>query len=386
LRIFPWFISFSITAAALGTAGCGSHSKPGPCPDCPQTTNHSVYVANEGGNQSTVSVLASDATTGVLTPKSGSPYNTGSGSMALAKNPLSGFIYVANNLSGNISGFSINSSTGALTPVPGSPFTAEIGVDSLTIDPQGGFLYAASEQSANLWIFSINSNGSLGSVGGSPMLISSSGSESSSVVVDPTGKYLYVITGSPVGIYGFSRNATTGGLTQLVGFPVPANGQANQTTFNPSGKFLLVTGTGVFGLEGGLEVFSLNAATGALSTTTASPVQVGRDPAGVVMDSSGTYVYVPNTADSTISAFTMDSSSGSLSSIGGSPFPSGGNGSINGPTGITADNISHFVYVCNASNDVSVFSINASNGALSPIGGSPFPDGGNGPRAILFVP
>ena len=91
-----------------------------------------------------MSVLASDATTGVLTPKSGSPYNTGSGSMALAKNPLSGFIYVANNLSGNISGFSINSSTGALTPVPGSPFTAEIGVDSLTIDPQGGFLYAAS--------------------------------------------------------------------------------------------------------------------------------------------------------------------------------------------------------------------------------------------------
>jgi 6-phosphogluconolactonase (cycloisomerase 2 family) len=273
-----------------------------------------------------------------------------------------------------------------MTPVPGSPFSAELGIDSLAIDPQGSFLYAASQRSANLWIFSVNTNGSLVSVGGSPMLITSSGSQSSSVVVDPSGKYLYVITGSPVGIYGFSRNTTTGALTQLVGFPVPVNGQANRSTFNPSGKFLLVTGHGVFGLEGGLEVFSLNTTTGALSTTAASPVQVGGDPSGVVVDVSGRYVYVSNTADATISAFTIDSNSGLLAGVAGSPFPSGGSGTVNGPTGITADNAGHFVYVCNASNDVSVFAVNGSTGALSPIASSPFPDGGNGPSAILFAP
>jgi hypothetical protein len=42
--------------------------------------------------------------------------------------------------------------------------------------------------------------------------------------------------------------------------------------------------------------------------------------------------------------------------------------------------------VCNASNDISVLSINSANGALTAISGSPFPDGGNGPHAIVFVP
>jgi len=40
--------------------------------------------------------------------------------------------------------------------------------------------------------------------------------------------------------------------------------------------------------------------------------------------------------------------------------------------------------VCNASNDISVFSTNG-NGGLMAITGSPFSDGGNGPSAILFV-
>ena len=40
---------------------------------------------------------------------------------------LSGrFVYVVNNVSGDLSAFSIEGSTGALTPVSGSPFPAEV--------------------------------------------------------------------------------------------------------------------------------------------------------------------------------------------------------------------------------------------------------------------
>src|ERR1700686_2771092 len=77
----------ALTAAMIITACGGSHYIQTGCPSC-VNSKHFVYVANDGGNQSTVSALASDATTGVLTLITGSPYNTGSGSMALAKDPV----------------------------------------------------------------------------------------------------------------------------------------------------------------------------------------------------------------------------------------------------------------------------------------------------------
>ena len=53
----------------------------------PPSTNF-IYTADAAGNQSTVSALASDQTTGALTTIAGSPYNTGSGSMAVAADPI----------------------------------------------------------------------------------------------------------------------------------------------------------------------------------------------------------------------------------------------------------------------------------------------------------
>jgi 6-phosphogluconolactonase len=346
--------------AALAITGCGgSHSVQSGCKSC-TSSMHFVYVANEGGNQSTLSGLASDATTGALTAIAGSPYNTGSGSIALAKNPVNPQIYVANTFSGDISTFSMNATTGALTPLATSPITVETGVNAIAIDPLGTFLYVVSGNSSNLWGFSIDSGGGLTVVQGMPITISNAGGTSTSVLIDPSGKYLYVAAGSSSSssIFGFSRNTTTGAVALLAGFPVPLNGQSNHGAFDPSGKFLLVTGNNVFGTAGGLDVFSLNSATGSLTLASGSPAQVRDDPSGVVVDASGKYVYVPNTADSTISAFTLDAT-GALAPVSGSPFPSGGNGSINGPLGIATDNSGKFIYVANASNDVSVFSINS---------------------------
>lgn len=369
----------------LVIAGCSSSHTTSPPPPPPPSTNF-IYTANAAGTPSTVSALASDQTTGVLTPILGSPYGTGSGSMALAADPASRFLFVANFFSSDISAFTINSTTGALTQVATSPFPAESGIDSIAIDPTGKFLYAVTQNSENLWAYSIDSTGVLNPLTGIPKPIAPLGTTSDSVAIDPSGNYLYVANrnSNSASLYGFIRDTTSGGITALGGFPVPLDGLANKSAFDPAGKFLLVTGTDVFGTVGGVDVFSLVASTGALTKTSGSPTQVGDDPPGVVVDRSGKYVYVPNTADVTVSAFNMDGS-GALTKIAGSPFPSGGNGSINGPLGIATDAASRFIYVCNASNDISVFSINLSNGALTPVTGSPFPDGGNAPSGIVFV-
>ncbi len=220
------------------------------------------------------------------------------------------------------------------------------------------------------------------------MAVPAAANGSSAVVLDPAGKYLYVMMQSNLAsnIYGFVRDPTSGTLTALSGFPKPLDGFANQGTFDLSGKFLLVTGTDVFGTAGGVDVFSVNSANGALTLNAGSPMQVGDDPSAITFDEFGKYLYVTNTADATISEFTFDGTAGTLAAISGSPIPSGGKGSINGPLGIAVSSTDQFVYVCNASNDISVFTINGITGALSPIPGSPFADGGNAPNAIVFVP
>jgi DNA-binding beta-propeller fold protein YncE len=390
MRSIRLLVLIPILATQLFIAACGTgHHIQNGCPSCPNSANHFIYTANAAGNPSTVSALNSDSSTGVLTPISGSPYNTGLGSRALAKDPVRAHIYVANSQSGDISAFSMDATNGALTPLPGLT-AVETGVNAIAIDPLGQFMYVVSGNSANLWIFSIASSGALTPLSGTPIVISNSGVVSSSVLVDPSGKYLYVTAGSSASvvgsIFGFSRNTSTGELVTLPGFSIPVAGQANHGAFDPSGKYLLLTGNNVFGTAGALSVYSLDASTGSLTLATGSPFQVRDDPAGVAVDASGKYAYVPNTADATISALALDSATGALTPVPGSPFPSGGNGTTNGPLGIAADTAGKFVYVCNASNDISAFSINSATGVLTPVGGSPFPDGGNAPSAIIFVP
>lgn len=369
---------------------CGGGNSTSPCLTCSSgSVGHFVFTANAADG--TVSALSSDKTSGTLTSVTGSPFAAGSGAWALAASSAAGRLYVANMLSGTISGFTMDSKNGKLSAVPGSPFPAELGIDSLAINPGGNFLYAVSQNSANLWIFSVGATGALTPLPGGPLVINSTpGAQSSSVVIDPGGKYLYATTavaGPPQisSIYSFSIDSNTGALTPI-NFSLVLYGLANKSTFDPAGKVLLVTGTQVFGTAGGLEVFIFDSSTGGLTLGLGSPTQVGDDPAGAITDASGKYLYVPNTSDATISAFVVDSTTGGLTVIPGSPFPSGGHGSINGPLGITADTSGHFVFVCNASNDISVFSINSTTGVLTPIAGSPFPAGGSGPSAIAFIP
>jgi len=375
-----------LMGAAIGMPACGSFfSGCHMCPPVPKSM-HFVYTANAAGNPSTVSALSTSPSTGTLSPIGGSPYGTGLGSMALAADTTNHRVYIANSQSGDISAFNLDPTAGALSKVLGSPFGSEAGVDYLVVSPDGAFVYAVSGSSANLWAFSINSDGGLVALG-SPIVIAPGSAQSSAVVMDPTGTYLYTLSGDSfsASAYGFSRNTTTGALTPLSGPPSAIGGVSNRGVFDRTGNFLLLTGNNEFGTNGGIEVFGLNSSTGVL-TLVSGPVQIGDDQSGITVDSSNKYVYVANTADVTISAFQFDSSTGSLSGVTGSPFPSGGNGNINGPLGITTSSTGSFVYVCNASNDISVFSINSASGALSAISGSPFPDGGNSPSAIVFVP
>jgi 6-phosphogluconolactonase (cycloisomerase 2 family) len=296
--------------------------------------------------------------------------------------PAGKFLYVGNRVSGDISGFTITATTGALTPMA-APFPVEFGVDAIAIDPTGKFLYSVSAQSNNLRSFSIDSTGALANLSNSPLTIDPAITGSSAIDIDPSGRFLFTVADSNA-IYSFTRNTTTGALGTVSGSPVPVDFGTFAITTDPAGKFVIAVSNAASTVFGTISVFSVDSTSGKLTLVPGTQPHTGVDPSSVVVDPSGKYIYTANTADATLSALTLNSSTGVLVTISGSPFPSGGNGTINGPTGIAVDPSGQSVYVCSASNDISVFKI-ISSGGLSAIAGSPFPIDGNAPNGIVVL-
>jgi 6-phosphogluconolactonase (cycloisomerase 2 family) len=128
-----------------------------------------------------------------------------------------------------------------------------------------------------------------------------------------------------------------------------------------------------------VSAYTVDAATGTL-TSVGTPVATGNLPFSVTVDPSGKFVYVANNGSDDVSAYTIDST-GALTPIicsgtcSGNNFPAG-----TGPQSVSVDPTGKYAYVANFnSNDVSAYTI-ASTGALSPIicgtcSGNNFPAG-----------
>ena len=78
-----------------------------------------LFVTDVGANQVSSFMLSN----GTLSP-SAAPAATGQHPFGVALDPSSSFLFVANKVDNTISVFSVNASTGALTPISGSPFAA----------------------------------------------------------------------------------------------------------------------------------------------------------------------------------------------------------------------------------------------------------------------
>jgi 6-phosphogluconolactonase len=110
---------------------------------------------------------------------------------------------------------------------------------------------------------------------------------------------------------------------------------------------------------------------GSLKEVSGSPYAAGTGPSGVILDPTGSYVYVANKGSNDISAFTLTAASGQLTAIAGSPFASGGQL----PTALVNDNTKKFVAVINSgangtggNSDMQVFKFDTTtNGKLDPV-------------------
>lgn len=74
-----------------------------------------------------------------------------------------------------------------------------------------------------------------------------------------------------------------------------------------------------------MSAYSINSSTGALTAVAGSPFAAGTNPSSVAVDKTGSFLYVTNAGNNNVSAYSINAATGGLTSVGGSPFTSGTN-------------------------------------------------------------
>jgi 6-phosphogluconolactonase (cycloisomerase 2 family) len=384
-----------ILSLSLGISACTGN---GTCQcSLSATASKFAYVMLEFD---TIAAFTINPTTGGLTALSGSPFGGNISPFYAASDPAGRFLYAVDPNSQNIYGFAINSATGALTPVPGSPFITNAALpEQPLVDPTGKFLYVSNLDSCGddctgaVSAFKINTDGSLTEITGSPY---DADYGTLGLAITPDGKFLYAMNGqnccsTGADISAYQVDPVSGALSEINGSPFNAGAIPSLAAIQANGAFLYV----IVGGEGwAVEPFSINAATGALATTD-SYFPLGNNPQGIDVDAIDNLLFVsnngtPGQADGSISVFHMNTSTGVLTEITGSPFTTPGSN----PFQLAVDRSCKYLYVTNnnpglgtAADYVLGFTIDALTGTLTAVPGSPFatPSGGP-PQGIVLTP
>ncbi|MGZ4855475.1 MAG: lactonase family protein [Candidatus Angelobacter sp.] len=340
-----------------------------------------VYVVGQGDNG--IRAFA-EKTTGDLQALPVSSFSTTPRPVSIALHPSKNFLYVPNLTSNTVSGFNVDHVSGVLTPIgtalPPTPACVSPAVCSnpigVGISSAGQFLFLLNQGStspavpASISVFSIDpARGLLAPVAGSPFAFASlTAPNPQFLAVSPTAGFLYVSNGAAHTISAFSIG-TSGALTELAGSPVSLGASATVAglAIDPKGQFLYAADSA----DNTIASFSI--AGGGTLTAVGAPFPAGTKPVAIAVDSTSTFVYSANQGSNDVSAF--KAASGVLTQIAGSPYASVPTGSIGTPqpSFLTVDVSNTFLYVANlGSSSVSAFGIKASDGTLGLITNSPF--------------
>lgn len=321
-----------------------------------------------------------DANTGALVSLSSSPAPTPGPDQnrlgAIVMHPSGKFIYSVDQPSGpnipfTISALAVNSQNGQLTAVSGSPYSAGLNsAGALAIDSTGKYLFVPEGQA--LAVYSIDANsGALTAVAGSPFATSK---PIVAAATDSAGNYVFALAidvGSQnESVLAFHVDRGSGGLSAVSGSPFSTGGTLTGShiavgceclSLDRGGKYLYAANSG----SNTVTAFAIDSASGKLTTVAGSPFATGTEPLAITAAINTDNLFVGNYSSDNVQAFSVNTSTGALTSAG--LFPTG-----HGPHWVSIDPSGNFLYVPNAaSNDVSVYKIQSA-GSLAPVAGSPF--------------
>jgi 6-phosphogluconolactonase len=272
-----------------------------------------AYIANAGeANISLFKIEKSDALTEV-TPRT----PTGKNPSALAMDSTGSLLFAANTGSNTVTAYSIDSGSGVLTASTAAPALTGFSPVRLAIAPSGKFLFVANQGSASISGFAIDSSGGLTATSNSPIPV---GKGPNWIAFDPSGKFLYVASLLDGDFSGFTIDSASGALTPMNGSPYGV--VTTSTTITPlsslvvdsSGKYLYVTSQS----SNNVYAFTIDANSGvpsAITTSPAPPYAAGTAPSFIMNDTTGKFLFVGNQSSSSITVFRTTPATGVLASI-----------------------------------------------------------------------
>lgn len=308
-----------------------------------------VYVANRYGKN--IAVYTIDRSTGALT--AAGRITTTNQALSVAADPSGRFLYASD---GSVSSFHIDAGTGGLK-LTGSA-SADF-PESIAVHPSGQFVYAPNLggcPSGPGEVSSFTANSSTGTLTSTGSIVA--GACPWAVAIDPFGKFVYVANrgdcDSPTGVGTISMygiDSISGVLTSIGS--IEAGSCTSSLAVDPSGRFVYATNDFV-------SIYHIDSSTGTL--TSLGSVTAGLLPQSVAVDPPGKFAYVANTGSNDVSMYSIDATTGMLTPLGRIAAGSG-------PSSIGIDPSGNFAYVTNfGSDNMSIYAINRVSGALTLVG------------------
>lgn len=335
-----------------------------------------------------------EAVDGSFVEIAGSPFAAGANPANSAYTPIvSGNIFagVPNFSDQTVSVYLVNQSTGAFTPVAGSPFATGSNPAWLAFSPLvSGNLFAAivNQNDNTVSVYEVNqTTGAFSPVAGSPFATGLSPFTVGYSPVVSGNLFAAVANSDGVNVTVYQVNQTTGAFTEIAGSPFAAGVGPYTVVYTPviSGNlFAAVTNF----IDNTVTVYEVNQTTGAFTEIAGSPFATGSGPYGLAFSpilSGNLFASVVNLNDNTVSVYQVNSSTGAFTPIAGSPFAAGGTGSNEVAYSPVVYGDLFAAVVNFASNNVSVYLVNQTTGAFTAVAGSPFATGG-APDGIAFTP
>lgn len=367
MRICEQKLVWIATIGLFGTGilGCGGSAKTSSGSPPSPTATSGEYLF-EGNSTTGLNLSSIDPSTGAISPPDllavGIGVNTDSSYPGMVATPSKKFLYAFFSTFTLMQAFAISGPGLNVIPLNNTPFSlVNPGpLNSMTMHPSGRFLFTVLSPSTieEDTIDPVNGN----------LIFSSDTTEPLSdfrvAVIDPTGKFLYVTDPGPSKIFGYQISQADGSLSGLPGSPfsLPLSNMPNIPAIDSSGKFLYASLIG-----GGVAAYSIDGSSGALTSIPGSLFITSGDAGSITADPAAEFIYICN-SNGSIDGFAVNSVNGALTTVPGSPFSTASTSD-----NITVDPSGKFLYVSNFSGGtIYGFRVDSVSGSLSPVAGSPF--------------